>query len=192
MAIKTTAKTGVEAEKPARKPRAAAAAKTPKPEKPPRAEARARFARALEEAKAGAMALRDEAFGRTDEYTTKLSGKRAALMEEAKTRGDDLKARATSLAADGKARTSGAVGSLGKMVAKNAGTIDETLGAPYGDYARKAARHIDGFAARIDAKDLAEIGDDARTFVRSSPGLALGLAAVAGFMLARMFKGDED
>jgi ElaB/YqjD/DUF883 family membrane-anchored ribosome-binding protein len=47
-------------------------------------------------------------------------------------------------------------------------------------------------AARLDAKDLDELAEDAREFVRKSPGMAVGIAAVAGFMLARMFRGSRD
>lgn len=46
-------------------------------------------------------------------------------------------------------------------------------------------------AAKLDAKELGELGEDAREFVRKSPGLAVGMAAVAGFMLARMFGGGS-
>ena len=47
-------------------------------------------------------------------------------------------------------------------------------------------------AARLDAKELEELAEDAKEFVRKSPGLAVGLAAVAGFMLARMLRGSSD
>ena len=77
-------------------------------------------------------------------------------------------------------------------MADNATVIDEHLGEKYGDYARAAARQIHETAAKIDSKDLTEIGEDARDFVRSSPGLALGMATVAGFLLARMFRGGRD
>ena len=46
-------------------------------------------------------------------------------------------------------------------------------------------------AAALEAKDFDELGEDARAFVRKSPGLAVGLAAVAGFMLARLFTGSR-
>ena len=46
-------------------------------------------------------------------------------------------------------------------------------------------------AAKLDSKDLNELGDDAKEFVRKSPGLAIGIAAVAGFLLSRVFKGGS-
>jgi hypothetical protein len=33
------------------------------------------------------------------------------------------------------------------------------------------------------------LGNDAREFVRKSPGTAVGLAALAGFLFARLFRG---
>ena len=42
------------------------------------------------------------------------------------------------------------------------------------------------------AKDLNELGDDAKQFVRKSPALALGIAAVAGFLVSRLFKGGSN
>lgn len=147
-------------------------------------EARARFAKALEEAKGGAQALGGAAQDRAGAYADQVSKKGNDLVETAKD-------RAVALAEDGKTRASGALSGLGKVVADNAPAIDDKLGPQYGDYARTAARSIQDVAARIDAKDLNELGDDVATFVRKSPGLAIGIAAVAGFMLARLFSGSD-
>ena len=110
-------------------------------------------------------------------------------VDEAKTMAEQAKGKASELAQDGKARTSDAIANLGKLVSENAGSIDDKLGTRYGDYARTAARSMQETAAKIDSKDLGELGDDARQFVRKSPGLAIGIAAVAGFMLSRLFRG---
>ena len=72
-----------------------------------------------------------------------------------------------------------------------AATLDEKLGKQYGYYARTAARTIQEAGAKLDAKDLNELGDDARRFVKESPGAAVGIAAVAGFFLARIFRGGS-
>ena len=39
------------------------------------------------------------------------------------------------------------------------------------------------------AVELAELGDDMKQFVRKSPGVAIGIAAVAGFAIAKMLSG---
>lgn len=50
-----------------------------------------------------------------------------------------------------------------------------------------AAGALESSADRLAAKDVAELGDDVMTFVRKSPATALGIAAVTGFLLARLF-----
>lgn len=154
-------------------------------------EAKAKFSKAIEEARAGAQALTKEVQAKAGVYKEQLAAKSGDWVVEARDMAGQAKERAGELAKDGKARTSDAISSLGKIVADNAGTIDEKLGTRYGDYARTAARTMQETAARIEAKDLAELGDDAKEFVRKSPGLAIGIAAVAGFLLSRLFKGGS-
>ena len=182
------------AKKPAAKK--AAPAKKPAVAKKPAAmpatsEAKAKFSKAIEEAKAGAAVLGKEAQAKAGAYREQVSAKGADWVEEAKTMAETAKGKAGEMAKDGKARTSDAIANLGKIVSDNAGTIDEKLGTRYGDYARTAARSMQETAAKIDSKDLGELGDDAKEFVRKSPGLAVGLAAVAGFFLARLFRGGS-
>jgi ElaB/YqjD/DUF883 family membrane-anchored ribosome-binding protein len=152
------------------------------------------FSKALEDAKASALAsasaLSKKAHEQTDAYREKLAA--ADLVGEAKALGTEAKARAAVLATDGKAKASDALTSLGKVVAENAGLVDDKLGAKYGDYARSAARSIQETAAKLEAKDLGELGEEAKTFVRKSPALALGIAAVAGFLVARALTGSSD
>lgn len=180
----------------AKKPAAAKAA-------PATAEAKAKFAKAIEEAKAGAQALASEAQTKAQTLTKDAQAKAGAYKEQLSAKSEDwvgdakelanqAKVRASDLAVEGKAKTSDAIASLGKIVADNAGTIDEKLGVKYGDYARTAARSMQETAAKIEAKDLNELGDDAKEFVRKSPALALGIAAVAGFLVSRLFKGGSN
>lgn len=155
-------------------------------------ESKAKFAKAIEEAKAGAQALGKEAQDRAGEVRERVATASGEWIEEAKVKGAQAKDRAYELAVEGKTKASDAISGLGKIVADNAPAIDEKLGPKYGDYARNAARSIQETAAKIEAKDLGELGEDAKEFVRKSPGLAVGLAAVAGFFLARFVKGSDD
>ena len=153
--------------------------------------AKGHFAKAVEEAKAGAQALGKDAQERADVYREKFNEKSGDWMNEAKTRGNDARDRATDLANQSKAGASRAMSLVSKMVEENAPLIDEKVGVKYGDYARNAARSMQDAADRLDEKELAELGEDAKEFVRKSPGLAVGMAAVAGFMLARLFSGSS-
>lgn len=146
------------------------------------AEAKSRFNAALEEAKAGAAELAAEAKERGAVYRDSARTKSEDWTVEAKT-------KASELAVEGKTRASDALSQFGKLVGDNAPTIDEKLGAKYGDYARSASRKLQETATSLDNKSIDEIGEDAREFVRKSPGLAVGMAAVAGFMIARLFRG---
>lgn len=154
-------------------------------------DSKAKFSKAIDEAKAGATALKSEAKAKAGAYRDQLSAKSGDWADDAKDIAAQAKTRAADLAVEGKARTSDAIASLGKIVSENAGTIDEKLGTRYGDYARTAARSMQETAAKIESKELGELGDDAKQFVRKSPGLAVGIAAVAGFMLARLFRGGS-
>src|SRR3546814_7720935 len=73
-----------------------------------------------------------------------------------------------------------------------AGSVDEKLGAQYGDYARSAAQSLPGFSQSLDAKDIDQLPDEARDFVCKSPAIAIGTAAAVGFVLARLVKSGFD
>ncbi len=182
------------------KPRAkAATTAAPKPAKrkarAPKsntAVAKSRFNAALDEARAGAAALGAEARQRAGLYRDQATTRGGDWAGEAKTMASDLardgKAKAGQLAREGKTAASGALASLGKTVGDNAGVIDDNLGKPYGDYARSASQSLHRTATALDNKSVEELGEDAREMVRKSPAAAVGLAALAGFFLARLFR----
>ncbi len=159
-------------------------------------EAKTRFNAALEEAKAGAAALRTEATHRAEAARETAKTKSSDLVGEARANaekyGSMAKTRAADLAVDAKSAASDGIASLGQVVSDTAPKIDEKLGEQYGDYARKASRALAETSAKLEAKSVEELGDDAREMVRKSPGVAVGIAAIAGFMLARLFRGSRD
>lgn len=169
---------------------------TAKPKKPaatnpaPNAEpaSKQRFAKALEEARAGAQTLGKEAQERAGAYREKATSQSSEWIDQARDLGNQAKDKAFVLATEGKARASEAISGLGKLVEDNAATIDEKVGPKYGEYARTAARSMQGAAEKIDGKDIGELGEDAKEFVRKSPGVAVAIAAAAGFVIARLFK----
>ena len=176
----------------AKKPAATrAVAKTAPAKSANTTQAKAKFTKALEEAKAGAVALTAEARDRAEAYKGQAVAKSGDWVEEAKVYGEQAKVKAGELAVEGKARASDAISGLGKLVSENAPVLDDRFGVKYGDYARTASRKMQETAAKIESKELDELGDDAREFVRKSPALAVGIAAVAGFFIARLFSGSN-
>lgn len=124
-------------------------------------------------------------------------GKAETGKSKVKSEMNDFKAKAAdgarAAAEKGKDRATEAVGSIGKLIRDSASTIDDNVGKQYGDYARNAAEMVEGFAGKMDAKDVDAIAEDARQFVRKSPAVAIGAAAAIGFVLARLFRsGGKD
>lgn len=124
-------------------------------------------------------------------------GKAEAGKSKVQSEMNDFKAKAAdgarAAAEKGKDRATEAVGSIGKLIRDSATTIDENVGKQYGDYARSAAEMVEGFAGKMDAKDVDAIAEDARQFVRKRPAVAIGAAAAIGFVLARLVRsGGKD
>lgn len=109
---------------------------------------------------------------------------------------DPLKQQATKTAASAasiaKDKTGTAMQSLAKLISDTAGTVDAKLGPQYGDYARQAAQSVAGAADTLDSKDVDQLMTEARDFVRKSPAVAIGAAAVVGFVLMRLAKGGSE
>jgi ElaB/YqjD/DUF883 family membrane-anchored ribosome-binding protein len=177
----TTAKTAKPRKTPTKtgNARSAAAKKASPPSKT--TQAKSRFNAALEEARAGAALLGAEARERVGGYSTQARARSDDWVGEAKSKAGDL-------AVQGKSKASEALTGLSRVVGDNAATIDENLGAKYGDYARSASQKLQDTAAALERKSVEELGEDAREMVRKSPGAAVGLAALAGFLLARLFR----
>jgi ElaB/YqjD/DUF883 family membrane-anchored ribosome-binding protein len=100
--------------------------------------------------------------------------------------------RARGFADDGKGRVTGLLEDVSEVINDAARSVDERLGADYGDYAHRAADAVAGFAGRIRGKSVDDIIDDTKDFVRKSPVVAIGIAAVAGFALIRVVKAGLD
>src|SRR5690606_5989889 len=82
----------------------------------------------------------------------------------------EARTKASELAVQGKAKASEALVGLSRVVSDNAATIDDNLGAKYGDYARSASRKLEETATQLDQKSVEQLGEDAREFVRTPPG----------------------
>ncbi|MBV9931422.1 MAG: hypothetical protein JO013_10825 [Alphaproteobacteria bacterium] len=100
--------------------------------------------------------------------------------------------RVREFADGGKTRASDALEELSRIVADTADSIDERLGGQYGEYARKASDAVSGFADTLRRTEVDDLYENVREAVRKSPGVAIGIAAVVGFTLARLAKAGLD
>ncbi len=96
--------------------------------------------------------------------------------------------KARDYATTGKDKATMALGGLGTFVDDIARSVDENIGSQYGDYARKAASVVNDAADTLKKKSVDDLVGDTRKFVREKPAIAIGAAAVVGFMLTRLFK----
>jgi ElaB/YqjD/DUF883 family membrane-anchored ribosome-binding protein len=127
-----------------------------------------------------------------DESGRESGGVADQLRSQAYSLRDQGIERARDFAQGGKTRASDALEELSRVFADTADTIDERLGRDYGEYARKAADAVSGFADTIRRKEVDEIYENVTDAVRKSPGVAIGVAAVVGFALARVVKSGLD
>lgn len=122
----------------------------------------------------------------------KAESARLKIIDEAQKMKDKAGARASEYADIGKEKASDALDNLSKLIRDAAASVDQRLGENYGQYARKAADAVSGAATSLREKDLSTVTDDARSLVRKSPVAAIGIAAVAGFMIARMLSSGSN
>lgn len=127
--------------------------------------------------------------------SVKAAAVKATENVDWKAHSEQLKDQATKTArtaADAaKDKTGSAMQNLSKLISDTASTVDTKLGPQYGDYARYAAEAVAGAAKSLDEKDVDQLVGDARDFVRKSPAVAIGAAAVVGFVLMRLAKGSD-
>lgn len=100
--------------------------------------------------------------------------------------------RLRGFADDGKGRFTGLLEDVSEVLGDAARAVDERLGENYGQYAHRAAGAVGDFAGRVRDRSVDDIIDDTREFVRKSPVVAVGIAAVAGFALIRVVKSGLD
>jgi ElaB/YqjD/DUF883 family membrane-anchored ribosome-binding protein len=122
----------------------------------------------------------------------KTQDTKSKVKDDMKNFKDKAAEGARNAAERGKDKASEAVSSIGKLLRDSATTIDDNVGKNYGDYARSAADAVDGFAGKMNAKDVDDIANDARDFVKKSPAVAIGAAAAIGFVLARLIRSGRD
>jgi ElaB/YqjD/DUF883 family membrane-anchored ribosome-binding protein len=97
-----------------------------------------------------------------------------------------------TLADTGKQRAAGALDQLARMLTDAADQVDAKLGQQYGGYARTAADQVQTFSRQVQDQDLEALLDQGRELVRKSPAVAVGIAAAAGFVIARLVQSGID
>lgn len=100
--------------------------------------------------------------------------------------------RARSAAEDGKIRATEKLDGFARSIHDVAGNLEEQVGPQLAQYAHRAADALDEFSANLRNKEVDELVDDAREFVRRSPAIAIGAAVALGFALSRFLKATSN
>lgn len=131
-----------------------------------------------------------------DSVASETSDKAASAAQSLKDGASKLAREATDRArdyvAEGKNRAGSALDEMSKLMGDAATTVDDKLGAQYGQYARSAAEGIASFSESLKGKEIEDLMADAQGFVRKSPAVAIGIAAALGFVVARLVKAGLD
>ena len=98
----------------------------------------------------------------------------------------------STAATEGKEKAAAALGGLTQQVENAAQLIEEKVGPQYSGYVRRAGTSVSSFAETLQNKNVDEILEDTRAFVRRSPMVAIGAAAAIGFVLTRLIKVGTD
>lgn len=96
--------------------------------------------------------------------------------------------KARDYAGQGVEKATGALDEAARFLEDTARTVEEKLGPQYGRYGFSAAESVSGFAEQLRGKEVDELVEDVRGFVRKSPAVAIGAAVGLGFVLARLAK----
>jgi ElaB/YqjD/DUF883 family membrane-anchored ribosome-binding protein len=131
-----------------------------------------------------------------EDGTAGIGAAKDKLVSQVRDQVTNIRSQATSrargFADDGKARATSLLDDFSEVIDEAAAAVDKKFGADYGEYAHRASGAVSGFADKVRAKTVDDLIDDTRDFVRKSPGIAIGIAAVAGFMLVRLIKTGLD
>jgi ElaB/YqjD/DUF883 family membrane-anchored ribosome-binding protein len=149
------------------------------------------------ETAASAAADRAEAAAtRAEELIRDVTDKASRRFEEIRGEAGHYAAKAGDAARDaaetGKGKAADALHTVAEAVRNLAGRAEGEKAETAAAYARRAADSMDRLSEVLKDKSLDEIGSDVRQFVRDKPAVAIGVAAVLGFALARALKSGGD
>ena len=101
---------------------------------------------------------------------------------------DQASERARGFADDGKKQATDFLQTVAQIVSDAAGSVETRLGSQYAGFGNRASDSINSLASSLDERSVDDLIDDARSFVKRSPVVAIGVAAVVGFAVARLVR----
>lgn len=140
---------------------------------------------------ASTSAVRDSLASTGATIKEEASKKAAELSDTARVYAGQAGDKAKDAASKGKTLAADGLTSMSKAFSDVAPQVEERFGATYGDYARRASAKIDQAATALNEKSVEELAESARETVRKNPAIAVGAAAVVGYMLSKLFSSSN-
>lgn len=128
---------------------------------------------------------------REDAAATETTGAAAgfnSLKQEASNLAQTATSAIKNAANTGKDKATDALDEFARLAEDAARQVDEKLGGTMGEYARRVSTSVTDLSAGLKNKDVDELVDDATALIRNNAAAAIGIAAAAGFLLARLIK----
>lgn len=140
--------------------------------------------------KAGDAAPKGSAFqfDKDSDGAQSASGIVGQVREQISTLTGQAGDKAREYADEGKGKATGLLQNLAEILADASGSVEDKLGGQYAGVGRKASDSIKSLASTIDERSVDELVADARAFVERSPAIAIGIAALLGFAVARVVR----
>lgn len=133
--------------------------------------------------------------GQNEGSTGGSGGAASSFFAKAKDEAGSVREKATDAARGyaetGRDQTADLLNHVAQLVQNAAGTIEGQVGGRYAEYVRGAADNLTSASDALRSKDIDELVEDARGYIKASPALAIGAAAAAGFLLARVIKAGQ-
>ena len=140
-----------------------------------------------------------EPSGAQDDSGRSRTGTRSAgqkYASEARQQGkkavDRAAEQARSIASEQKGFMADELTGLAEAVRAGAGRLNEQDRAGIARYAERAANSLDSMSDAVRRKDLAMLVSDVEGFARRQPGIFVGGAVAAGFLLARFLRSSRE
>jgi ElaB/YqjD/DUF883 family membrane-anchored ribosome-binding protein len=127
----------------------------------------------------------DKKSGGGDSRASGIAGQVRDQISSLKSQAGD---RARGLADNGKSQATSFLQTVAQVVADAAGSVEERLGGQYAGVGHRASTSINSLASTLDERSVDDLIEDARSFVQRSPALAIGVAALVGFAIARVVR----
>ncbi|QBQ55756.1 hypothetical protein [Nitrosococcus wardiae] len=117
------------------------------------------------------------------------AGTKEQAQHEAQRLAEKAKAQGQSLLAERKSATADEIGGVAEALRKASHEMDQQEHPPLiTPYAERAAHSLEQFSHTLRERDVGTLMRQAEDFARRQPGVFIGGAVAAGFLLARFFR----